>query len=356
MIEKATILIPDISGFTEFVSNTELDHSSHIISELLNLIISANYSGFSLSEIEGDAVLFYKKGDIPSKHSLVKQCIDIFSKFHEQLKFMDRDVVCSCGACRSASSLSLKFIIHYGAIKEFRIADIVKASGVDMIIAHRLLKNNINSNEYILLSSSCLDHLPDKDETFGLKWNKSIEKYPALGDIKLEYADLEEIKKNIPPIPERKTYINHEGGDTIEIEIEAPIESVYQRMIDLDSIPDWMVGVYKIKRDQGVERIGTKHVCMTPTFEIDVELDYAKFMGDSAVIVNNFSIKGTNLSGVGTDHLKKIDENKTLLTDTSMLNVPEDLRQEMLSGVKMSLEFFKALCEGKKFNKNEFHS
>ena len=355
MIDKATILIPDISGFTEFVSNTELDHSAHIISELLNLIISENYSGFTVSEIEGDAVLFYKKGDIPSKQTLVKQCIDIFSKFHEQLKFMERDVICSCGACQGASRLSLKFIIHYGAIKEFRIADIVKASGVDMIIAHRLLKNNINSSEYILLSSSCLDRLPDKDETVGLKGNKSIEKYPALGDIELEYADLEEIKKNIPPVPERKTYIKHDGGDTLEIEIEAPIEKVYQRIIDLDSITEWMVGVDKIKRDQGVERIGTKHICMTPSFEMEVELDYAKFMGDSAIIVNKFSILGTDLSGVGADHLKKIDENKTLLTDTSMWNVSEDLKQEMMAGFKISLEFFKALCEGKEFNKNEFH-
>jgi len=35
MTDHATILIPDISGYTEFLSKTELDHSSHIINELL---------------------------------------------------------------------------------------------------------------------------------------------------------------------------------------------------------------------------------------------------------------------------------------------------------------------------------
>jgi len=351
MTEKATILIPDISGFTEFVTRTELDHSSHIINELLNLIISQNYSGFSLSEIEGDAVLFYKKGDILSKQSLIKQCMDIFSKFHEQLKYIERDVVCRCGACQTASQLSLKFIIHYGAIKEFRIANIVKASGIDMIIAHRLLKNNINSNEYILLSSSCLECLPDKEETAGLNWRRHIENYPAIGDVELEFADLEEFKRSIPPVPERRTFVRHAGGDTLEVEIEAPIEVVYHKLIDLDSIPKWMVGVTGIKRDIGVERIGTKHVCMTPAFEMDVELDYAEFKGDSAIVVNKFSVIGADFSGIGTDYLKKLSDNKTLLTDISLWNIPEEFREEALESNKLSVGFFKALCEGKQVHK-----
>jgi hypothetical protein len=351
MIEKATIFIPDISGFTEFVTKTELDHSSHIINELLNLIISQNYSGFSLSEIEGDAVLFYKKGDAPSRQQLVKQCLDIFTKFHEQLKIIERDVVCKCGACQTASQLSLKFIIHYGIIKEFRIADITKASGVDMIIAHRLLKNMIESEEYILISSNCLDCMPDREETSGLTWKKHIENYPAIGEVKLEFADLKEIKKNIPPVPVRHTFVKHEGGDKLEIEIEAPIEEVYQMLIDLDSVPEWMVGVTGIKRGIGVERIGTKHVCMTPEFDMDVELNYAEFMGDTAIVVNKFSIADLGLSGIGTDYLRRIDDNRTHLTDSSQLNVPDELKEEMLAGQRMSLELFKALCEGKKVNK-----
>ncbi|MGD9329449.1 MAG: hypothetical protein PVH48_10815, partial [Cyclobacteriaceae bacterium] len=32
---ESLILIPDISGFTEFVNNTEITHSQHIISEYL---------------------------------------------------------------------------------------------------------------------------------------------------------------------------------------------------------------------------------------------------------------------------------------------------------------------------------
>jgi len=57
MTDYATILIPDISGYTEFLSKTELDHSSHIINELLELLVESNQADFRLSEIEGDALL-----------------------------------------------------------------------------------------------------------------------------------------------------------------------------------------------------------------------------------------------------------------------------------------------------------
>jgi len=62
MAEQAIILIPDISGFTDFTGATEIDHAAHIITELLELIVASNETDFTLAEIEGDAVLFYRKG------------------------------------------------------------------------------------------------------------------------------------------------------------------------------------------------------------------------------------------------------------------------------------------------------
>ncbi len=39
---NSLLFIPDISGFTQFVQNTEVDHSQHVISELLEVLITAN--------------------------------------------------------------------------------------------------------------------------------------------------------------------------------------------------------------------------------------------------------------------------------------------------------------------------
>lgn len=52
---NATILIPDISGFTEFMTSTELSHDSFAINMLIDAIITAVGDDYEVSEIEGDA-------------------------------------------------------------------------------------------------------------------------------------------------------------------------------------------------------------------------------------------------------------------------------------------------------------
>ncbi len=59
---SATILIPDISGFTEFMTSTELGHASHAINMLIDAMVKAVDEDYEISEIEGDAVLLIKKG------------------------------------------------------------------------------------------------------------------------------------------------------------------------------------------------------------------------------------------------------------------------------------------------------
>ena len=63
--QPALLFMPDISGFTQFVSETEISHSQHIVQELLEIIIDSNHLNLQISEIEGDAIFFYKPGDKP---------------------------------------------------------------------------------------------------------------------------------------------------------------------------------------------------------------------------------------------------------------------------------------------------
>ena len=66
MADNGLLFIPDISGFTKFVNETEIEHSRIIIEELLENIINSNKIGLYISEVEGDAILFYRFGDSPS--------------------------------------------------------------------------------------------------------------------------------------------------------------------------------------------------------------------------------------------------------------------------------------------------
>ncbi|MCZ6899691.1 MAG: DUF2652 domain-containing protein, partial [Bacteroidetes bacterium] len=79
--QSSFLFIPDINGFTEFVLRTEIEHSQHIISELLENILDSNQIGMELSEIEGDAVLFYKYQDVPSMEEIIEQTKQMFLNF-----------------------------------------------------------------------------------------------------------------------------------------------------------------------------------------------------------------------------------------------------------------------------------
>ncbi len=144
MESQALIFIPDISGYTKFITETETKHAKHIIIELLEVVIKADKLKMHVSEIEGDAVLFYRKGDPPKLSELISQAKKMFLDFHTHLKIIQRDNVCQCGACRSAVKLTLKFVSHYGSLEEVTIQNFSKIMGSDVILAHRLLKNSID--------------------------------------------------------------------------------------------------------------------------------------------------------------------------------------------------------------------
>ncbi len=71
-IQEGIILIPDFSGFTEFVFNTKLYTGEYIVRQLLSILIDVNGKYFEISEIEGDAILFYRYDENPSYHRISK--------------------------------------------------------------------------------------------------------------------------------------------------------------------------------------------------------------------------------------------------------------------------------------------
>ena len=79
--KKALLYIPDISGFTRFVNDTEIQHSQHIIEELLEVILQSNELNLEVSEIEGDAVLFYREGEPPQPVQISEQIKSMFFNF-----------------------------------------------------------------------------------------------------------------------------------------------------------------------------------------------------------------------------------------------------------------------------------
>jgi hypothetical protein len=200
METKGLLFIPDISGFTRFVTESEINHSRVIIQELLELLINANQIGLEVSEIEGDAILFYKFGEPPQLKELYKQVEKMFCLFHKNLMAYDQRRYCQCKACISAANLSLKVITHYGEFAGYNVKNFSKLIGKDVIVAHQLLKNDIAQHEYWLVTKDLLDDQQPADFTDWMSWTDSMKQTEA-GEIHFHYTQLSQLKNEIPDDP-----------------------------------------------------------------------------------------------------------------------------------------------------------
>ncbi|GEO11404.1 DUF2652 domain-containing protein [Segetibacter aerophilus] len=146
------IIIPDITGFTNFVKNTNIDLGVSVISDLLNEVIDSNPLDIEISEIEGDAILFYKLGKplcVKQVFAGLKTMYDAFNSKFETLK----------NTYNLQESLSLKFIVHYGEIHLCNIRGFKNLFGQTVIEAHCLLKNGEGNSDYILITDDYLEAL-----------------------------------------------------------------------------------------------------------------------------------------------------------------------------------------------------
>lgn len=212
MQNQGLVFIPDISGFTEFVNQIEIDHGRLIIKELLEIIIDANEAGLEISEIEGDAILFYRFGQQPTMQEIYRQVEKMFCAFHQSLKEYENRRYCQCKACLSAGKLTLKVVSHYGEFTTYDVRNFKKLIGRDVIVAHRLLKNDIDSHEYWLVTDSLYSEKDAGALPSWLEWTDSSKAIES-GHVKFYYAALSPLKNQLSPVPLYRPKLN--AGDRV---------------------------------------------------------------------------------------------------------------------------------------------
>lgn len=264
MDSKGLIFIPDISGFTRFVNEVEIDHSRQIIQELLEVIINSNTIGLEISEIEGDAILFYKYGNTPDLKEVYGQVEKMFCEFHKHLKNYDHRRFCQCKACVGAVDLTLKVITHYGEFTGYNVKTFNKLIGKDIIIAHQLLKNDITQHEYWLVTEGLAGNNISVDLPEKLNWNKSI-KHTETGTIPFQYTQLSHLKTELTVDPPPQLEIkNRIKVLSFYREYDAGIISLLHGVVDFDTRKRWNVNVKDIDNvtDDVLTRLGTSHRCI----------------------------------------------------------------------------------------------
>ncbi len=182
------LIIADISGYTRYMTANAktLGHSQTIITELVKAIIRQIELPLEVAKLEGDAVfLFCRKqaGAKPwpeAKKIIGDNLITFFRMFGEKINELSASTTCTCNACTHIEKLRLKVVVHSGEALFHRVFNFVELAGVDVIIVHRLLKNSVNADQYLLLTEAARHDL-EFSETIKLKSGQ--ETYDDIGKI-----------------------------------------------------------------------------------------------------------------------------------------------------------------------------
>jgi len=194
-VEPALLVIADIGGYTRFMRlhRLSLAHSQDITGRLLEAIVDAA-EPLRLVEIEGDAAFLYLPhgtGDAATALALA-----MHRAFHARQAWMVGHNMCSCDACRQAGNLRVKFVAHAGEVATQTIRDRTKIVGVDVITAHRMLKNTVPVPEYILMSQPVYERSDPGIRARAVAIEQELE---GLGQTTTHFVDLAGIALALPP-------------------------------------------------------------------------------------------------------------------------------------------------------------
>ncbi|HSH01056.1 MAG TPA: DUF2652 domain-containing protein, partial [Anaerolineae bacterium] len=184
MAETGFLIIADISGYTAFLTQTELDHAEDILNTLINKLVDSMSTMFIIAKLEGDAVFAYApKGSFKQAQTLVECVENIYCAFAQTQRDMKLNTTCTCEACRLIPSLDLKIVLHHGQYMFSNIGGREELSGPDVILVHRLLKSTITEKAgveaYVFFSEAC-EEVVDLS-SLSLSMQRHEEEYEHLG-------------------------------------------------------------------------------------------------------------------------------------------------------------------------------
>jgi hypothetical protein len=237
--------------------------------------------GLQISEIEGDAILFYKFGEPPSLREVYQQVEKMFCAFHQNLAAYDNRRYCQCKACTSAISLTLKVITHYGEFTQYKVSTFQKLIGKDLILAHQLLKNSIPQHEYWLVTSPLAgDNSPATIKSW-MQWKSQSE--PGENQQTYYFTPLTPLKENVsvqspPPL--------HLGSKrkviSLSREYDTDIITLFHAAGDFNYRHHWQEGVKKVEEvNHFLPRVGMKCRCILDNGEQFIYSSSYYYKGDT---------------------------------------------------------------------------
>jgi len=194
MAERGYLVIADITGYTAFLSGSELEHAEDSLKDLIGLLIEQTKSPLVISRLEGDAVISYApEASFLQGQTMVEIIENTYIEFREARQRMRLNTTCTCNACQNIPNLDLKFFVHHGTYVLQNMANYTELVGNDVNVAHRLLKNNINEETgiaaYAAYTEAAVEALGIRE--FVDEMQEHSEEFPDVGEVKLYVENLE---------------------------------------------------------------------------------------------------------------------------------------------------------------------
>jgi hypothetical protein len=198
-IRHAVLLIADIGGYTRYMhwNRMHLAHAQLTVATLLESVIDAG-KGLKLAKLEGDAAFFWAP-DGNAKVLVGDGLSRMHRAFLTRRERIKQDGFCECDSCAQLDNLSLKFVAHQGEVAEQKVKRHMELAGVDVILVHRMLKNQVPVLEYVLMTDPVAQCL---DDAVRVRCKPLTHDFEGIGQTSTHYIDLSTSEVS-PAVPER---------------------------------------------------------------------------------------------------------------------------------------------------------
>jgi len=185
------LVLADISGYTSFVAQTEIEHADMALSFLLETIVEQISGLLTIGQLEGDAVFAYiEESKLQEAKSLLDLVDQTYLAFREKALALYSQATCPCRACRALPTLDLKFMVHHGEYLIQQVAGVRHLLGTDVNLIHRLAKNHVSESTgwkgYALFTNQGLERLQTDKTSFV----RQTESYEHLGEVETYVRDM----------------------------------------------------------------------------------------------------------------------------------------------------------------------
>jgi uncharacterized protein YndB with AHSA1/START domain len=191
--QPTCFLIADISGYTGYLADVELDHAQDILADLIGAVVSALRPSFRLAKLEGDAAFTAMPAERIDGSMLLDTIERCYFGFRRRRRDVRQATSCECNACSQIPDLDLKFVVHHGEAIVQKVAGRQELLGSDVIVVHRLLKNEVVEKlgiaAYALITQQCIDVAEIDPAALGMQ--PITERYDRIGEVPAWTHDLE---------------------------------------------------------------------------------------------------------------------------------------------------------------------